>query len=583
MRKLLVFVVMLFLSGSAYALRQSTQQIVSVGPLLNGTTRLAGEKLYANQIRLSKAGGAFTAYHTASIVTADANGNARITLDTTDTNTPGKLILDITEPNVVPKLYEFEVLSPSPNVWYVAKDGNDNNTGFAYPDGISAKLTIQAAINAASNGDEIIVGPGTYDEKINLAEAAFNLTVKGNGHVVISNDSANYVVNLGPASTLERLTIENTHVQALGLSAVFASSDASNLRIKDCHLISNGDTIALNDVWKGAFIENCLIEGSENGICWLSTDESYQLTVLNCHITARDWTNCAGACAYLQGGQIFIKDTLCFTSIVDTNSGHPAIGILGGGAATIRTQITCENVYVKLESTTGGYKWGFGMASIGVASESRMHLINCGVSIKSNVVTTGDYDIQNENCIMSVVNCDYDRTKTSGTIIDVVDGIASDPNLGLIKGQTNKLIFASNGGVKAYDPNLPSVKTDTAAIKTQTDKMVFANNRVNANATVISEVTVTGGIALTTTVDANSGNSPRKAYMVKSSAFDNAYKDMLVMITDITDPNDTQVRRITSSSASTKSIDLDYPLDFTPANGDLVYIQGYQKPEYTGR
>ena len=154
----------------------------------------------------------------------------------------------------------------------------------------------------------------------------------------------------------------------------------------------------------------------------------------------------------------------------------------------------------------------------------------------------------------------------------------------------NTPLRAANGYWKSYDPNIPAVKTDTAAIKLQTDQLVFAGGKVNANATATA--TVTGVIALNTTVVTNSDNSTTKVYLAKGSAKDNAYgdseKQMLVMVVDITDPNDAQVRRIIGYDATNKAITLEAPLNFTPANGDYVYIQGYDllapayHPGFTG-
>lgn len=219
-------------------------------------------------------------------------------------------------------------------------------------------------------------------------------------------------------------------------------------------------------------------------------------------------------------------------------------------------------------------------ATMGFDNIVGVHLISIDTSL-NEFYTAGRYNVV--DCNMTIVG------QTLSPIVATFSLVSTDPNITAIKAKTDQLLFAvsgairsadvntparaSNGYWKVCDPNLPAVKTDTAAIKLQTDQLTFGSNGVS----------VEGTLALSTTVDANSGNSPTKVYMAKSSALDNAYKDMLVMITDLTDPNDTQVRRITGSTASTMSINLDAPLDFTPANGDLVYIQDYQPPARTGR
>jgi len=54
--------------------------------------------------------------------------------------------------------------SDNPYVWHVRADGNDSNEGHSYQTGLA---TIQAAVNAASNGDSIFIWPGIYTEEVN--------------------------------------------------------------------------------------------------------------------------------------------------------------------------------------------------------------------------------------------------------------------------------------------------------------------------------------------------------------------------------------------------------------------------------
>jgi len=77
------------------------------------------------------------------------------------------------------------------NVLYVGKHGDDGNSG-ATPS--LAKLTINAAVTAASAGDTIIVYPGTYTETITHAANNVTLLAQGKpGTCVITQADANVI------------------------------------------------------------------------------------------------------------------------------------------------------------------------------------------------------------------------------------------------------------------------------------------------------------------------------------------------------------------------------------------------------
>src|SRR5437870_11939876 len=74
--------------------------------------------------------------------------------------------------------------------------------------------TIQAAINAAANGDTVLVAPGTYYENINFMGKAITVTSSGGPSVTtIDGGAAGSVVaftsNEGTNSVLSGFTITN--------------------------------------------------------------------------------------------------------------------------------------------------------------------------------------------------------------------------------------------------------------------------------------------------------------------------------------------------------------------------------------
>jgi hypothetical protein len=74
--------------------------------------------------------------------------------------------------------------------------------------------TIQDGINAAKNGDKVLVAPGTYTENINFMGKAITVTSSGGPKVTIIDGSAvapvaAFVTGEGPDSVLSRFTLQN--------------------------------------------------------------------------------------------------------------------------------------------------------------------------------------------------------------------------------------------------------------------------------------------------------------------------------------------------------------------------------------
>src|SRR5947208_3193179 len=78
----------------------------------------------------------------------------------------------------------------------------------------ASQPTIQAAINAAANGDTVLVAPGTYYENINFMGKAITVTSSGGPSVTTINGGAlgtvvMFITNEGRNSVLSGFTITN--------------------------------------------------------------------------------------------------------------------------------------------------------------------------------------------------------------------------------------------------------------------------------------------------------------------------------------------------------------------------------------
>ena len=100
----------------------------------------------------------------------------------------------------------------SQTTYYVATSangGNDTNNGTTEA---TPKLTLAAAISAASSGDTINVGPGTFSTESNLA-ANKNLTIQGHGREETIFDGSSLGSTIGFMAITANVTVKNFTVQ----------------------------------------------------------------------------------------------------------------------------------------------------------------------------------------------------------------------------------------------------------------------------------------------------------------------------------------------------------------------------------
>jgi hypothetical protein len=156
--------------------------------------------------------------------------------------------------------------------WYVNKSGDDGNSGTSWDD---AFLTIGAAVSAASAGDKIVIGPGTYAEAVDSSALA-NLEIVGAGLQTLIQTTSAVALTIGNGAIVRNLKAESTHASGKGISANVRSdvvladlvaigpfdglqaSSSNRLRVYRSYLSSNYDGANMNAADDWQFIDTIL-------------------------------------------------------------------------------------------------------------------------------------------------------------------------------------------------------------------------------------------------------------------------------------------------------------------------------------
>ncbi|GAG18304.1 unnamed protein product, partial [marine sediment metagenome] len=128
----------------------------------------------------------------------------------------------------------------------------DGNTGKSWGTG-RAFLTIAAAVSAASTGEAIEIGPGTYSEKVDASGVAA-LLIKGAGvQKTIITTTSGPTLTVAAGSTVEHLSV----IATVG-NAAMDSSSADNVTVRWCYLSGINDGMYALQA-DNFVIENCRV------------------------------------------------------------------------------------------------------------------------------------------------------------------------------------------------------------------------------------------------------------------------------------------------------------------------------------
>jgi hypothetical protein len=237
--------------------------------------------------------------------------------------------------------------SDSSHTWHVAKTGNDGNGGHAqqYPVNLAndAKLTIGAAITAASAGDTIIIWPGTYNENVNVSKR-LNVIGFGPKTSVISVSSSHALKISAAGSRVEGIGAITT---AAGITyGIYNNGGNNNVLIEDCygegdydgiHLGGGSNIRLINSHGKGKFDgiqlddgENILVDG-----CIAETDGSNTASEVHAIKT--------NACK-----RVIIRNTVAYAARSLNGDNYHLFGV------NILGQVLLENVVVDVNHSGSG-------------------------------------------------------------------------------------------------------------------------------------------------------------------------------------------------------------------------------------
>jgi hypothetical protein len=249
--------------------------------------------------------------------------------------------------------------------------------------------TIQAAVDAASNGDEIIVGPGTYTsgsgEVVDMAGKALSLASSHGREVTIIDGQEQRIgirFNSGGSdgeATVTGFTITQSK------PGIHISSSATDITFSDCSITNNS--------------------GGEGGGAWCY---SSTLSLLDCSIT-NNYANYNGGGLMIAGTDSSLYMNNC--EVRSNESNDPYGG--GGGIYSQASSATLFNCVI--EDNTAMMESGGG---IGIADVSNMTIVSCLIRNNSADFEGGGIEIIGTVLLTDTMVCGNTPNQISGSYTD---------------------------------------------------------------------------------------------------------------------------------------------------------------------
>jgi hypothetical protein len=405
---------------------------------------------------------------TALLVRGDARitgiltiGTASITIDgDTETITTGIVTITNSQVNIGSNVVinsGATGINSAPNVFYVAKDGNDTNNGTSID---NAKLTIAAAVGVANSGSTIKVLSGNYVEQNPIEVPAF---------ISIVGDDQRAVKVL-PNTTNKDLFHVRKGVKLASMTFSGHTAPAAAVGFPTTEIAENVG----GGKWKGPYIQNCTSDTTTGVGIRIDGKQARSLKSMNVDSFTQYNQGGVGV-AVTNGGfaQLVSVFTICCDEAISCDAGGQADlansncsfgtkGLVSRGTGALQftgsvsssAAISQDNVTVNLSTPTLNisnfqYTHQTGVATVTTTADHNFS-VGMGVTLAGIAVTCGAG--RSEHTFVSGItsaitaNTSAKYTASSGTTYDPLTGVMVI-GIGSHSLTTSNTITIDNGGL----------------------------------------------------------------------------------------------------------------------------------------
>jgi len=400
--------------------------------------------------------------------------------------------------------------------------------------------TIQAAIDAASAGDTVLVADGTYTENLNIDKDITIISENGAEKTIIDGGKITHVIGISSSTTrdcvLDGFTVTNGGGDDAG--GIFVAGGSPILR----NLIITGNRC---EKWSGGGID--VIGEGANPL------------IEDCIITDNYATDSGGGLMVAQKATATIIDVTISNNTAEDNGGGISVW---GGSIKIKDTI--------LENNSAKYT---GAMSIGTDDTLDFRPI---IDIENvEVINQRDLTIEQmvafSDCSLTVKNLSFSNIRTESSLGSFYNSYVNIENLSLkdIRDNGHSLLFiGSKGTVSGLTIERDTSRWAIAKIE-QGSKIDFNNLKIsNSKTSDFSGLFISGATVTIDTLDINNCNWKSHSISVDNSIFtlDNG------KISNIT----AQEGSAGLSASSCNSIDVSNTIidsSYSGAHGGMVFYQ----------